>query len=458
MPSDSNIVMDIEQNKKMLHQALVMAEVGIDMKERYLAGMKYVCYLKAVLNGADRALNRLQMISKTSLVNAQKYILNNISSCDSTTRNDYEKLLAVVEKQLNEIEDIKDIDSDYNSLSQLSEKIKNLETRQKLSDTHIQNLHSTSSKSVKSDVDEKYPENLSRESLIDLNNIANLPPVPEDIFATFSSYKPTRSSSLSSLKSMRKVKLFLQKAENSDEEDSSDAEDSDFFKLEFRYPAGMKYVCYLKAVLNGADRALNRLQMISKTSLVNAQKYILNNISSCDGTTRNDYEKLLAVVEKQLNEIEDIKDIDSDYNSLSQLSEKIKNLETRQKLSDTHIQNLHSTSSKSVKSDVDEKYPENLSRESLIDLNNIANLPPVPEDIFATFSSYKPTRSSSLSSLKSMRKVKLFLQKAENSDEEDSSDAEDSEFFKLEFGDNENQNYSSPSKKLLGNITEETQD
>lgn len=78
------------------------------------------------------------------------------------------------------------------------------------------------------DINEKYPEDLSRESLIDLNTVANLPPVPEDIFV---SNKPVRSSSLSSLKSMRKVKLFLQKAESSDDDDSSDTDDHDYARL-----------------------------------------------------------------------------------------------------------------------------------------------------------------------------------------------------------------------------------
>lgn len=79
-------------------------------------------------------------------------------------------------------------------------------------------------------MNEKYPENLSRDSLIDFNTVVNLPPVPEDIFTSFSN-KPMKSSSLSSLKSMRKIKMYLQKAESSDDDDSSDTEDHDYTKL-----------------------------------------------------------------------------------------------------------------------------------------------------------------------------------------------------------------------------------
>lgn len=90
------------------------------------------------------------------------------------------------------------------------------------------------------------------------------------------------------------------------------------------------------------------------------------------------------------------------------------------------------SSIKTVKTDVNEKYPENLSRDSLIDFNTVVNLPPVPEDIFTSFSN-RPIKSSSLSSLKSMRKIKMYLQKAENSDTDDSSDAEEHECAKLVY-------------------------
>ncbi|XP_017781435.1 PREDICTED: uncharacterized protein LOC108566189, partial [Nicrophorus vespilloides] len=135
------------------------------------------------------------------------------------------------------------------------------------------------------------------------------------------------------------------------------------------------------------------------------------------------------------------------------LSDRIGCLEAKQKLSEAAPCVQSSVSVRSVKSDVDEKYPENWSRDSLIDLNTVVNLPPVPEDIFTCFSN-KPTRTSSLSSLKGMRKVKLFLQRAaNNSDDEDSSDFDEHD----PVGDGEDKCTNSTKKLLLGNIKEETQ-
>lgn len=74
----------------------------------------------------------------------------------------------------------------------------------------------------------QYPESWSKESLIDLNNIMNLPPVPENIFTGLAPSRPVRSSSLSSLKSLRKVKLSLQRAaakDSSEEEEESGSEE-----------------------------------------------------------------------------------------------------------------------------------------------------------------------------------------------------------------------------------------
>ncbi|KAJ8934165.1 hypothetical protein NQ314_013547 [Rhamnusium bicolor] len=218
--------------ENMLQHVLLMTEVGMDLKERYISGEKYICYLKTILSGADKAISALHYISKSSLEEGKRLI-----KCLEETempiniKNEYDKLLTIIDKQLNELE-MKNLDGTVENLdiALISEKIKYLESRQKNSENNLLPPNSSSNKSVKADIDEKYPENLSRESLIDLNAV-NLPTVPEDIFSSFSSNKPTRSSSLSSLKSMRKIKLFLQKAESSDDEDSSDNDDRDFPKL-----------------------------------------------------------------------------------------------------------------------------------------------------------------------------------------------------------------------------------
>ena len=217
-----------------LHYAILMTETSMGMRERCASGEKYIMYLRNLSVRAAKNLAALQAVNKSFLVVAQKLVISAMVSVDDappSTRNqttydmklEFEKLLYVIEKELNDIEEVDAIDLGTN----VSEKIKYLQARQRLSDSPF--LPRTSSvKSFKSDVDEKYPENLSRESLIDLNTVVNLPPVPEDIFATFSN-KPVRTSSLSSLKSMRKVKLFLQKAASlSDDDDlSSDIDEQE---------------------------------------------------------------------------------------------------------------------------------------------------------------------------------------------------------------------------------------
>lgn len=220
------------QIENMLHNAILMTEMGMDLKERCNAGEKYVCYLRSLSIKAGKTINSLQSSGKSFISLAQKLItalltsIERISLTDPscyTMKIECEKLLSVIEKELIEIDDVDTSHTNVILLSpNIEERIKYLEAKQKLSEnSYVQ--HSGSVKSVKSDVDEKYPENLSRDSLIDLDNVTNLPPVPEDTFTTFAN-KPSRTSSLSSLKGIRKVKLFLQRAANNSDEDDDSSE------------------------------------------------------------------------------------------------------------------------------------------------------------------------------------------------------------------------------------------
>lgn len=211
-------------NENVLQQAIYITQAAMELQERYNSGEKYINYLKTITVGAEKAVMGLKLISRASLIHAENLIRTQLNLLETTDpiRNDFSKLLNIIEKQTTESDEGNADLIGNRDLNNLSEKIKFLEMRQQMKQKEsISFGQSSSSRSVnKMDIDEKYPENLSRESLIDLNNVANLPPVPEDIFTSFSIAKPTRSSSLSSLKSMRKVKLFLQKAENSDEDES----------------------------------------------------------------------------------------------------------------------------------------------------------------------------------------------------------------------------------------------
>lgn len=228
------------QFEHTLLNTVMMTEIAMDLKDRCLTGEKYVTYLRSITVKATKNLSNLQSLTKSFLLVAQRLAngvlgtIENIPVTDPTfavIKSEYEKLLLVLEKELADSEDIDPSDHIMSSnLGSISEKIKQLETRQKISDNTPYLPPTNSAKSFKSDVDEKYPENLGRDSLIDLNTVVNLPSVPEDIFGYTS--RPTRTSSLSSLKSLRKVKLYLQRACNAsdDEEDTSENDDHDMTK------------------------------------------------------------------------------------------------------------------------------------------------------------------------------------------------------------------------------------
>ncbi|KAB0794694.1 hypothetical protein PPYR_11533 [Photinus pyralis] len=228
------------QGEQILQNALLLTEMGMDLKEQTMSGQKYVSCLRSMTLRAAKIMSVLQSSSKTFLSLAQKVLQSGLEStpCHDqtylTVKSDYEKLLNIIEKELGEIDEIDNVNSPTSPCgtgSTVAERLKCLEEKQKSSSDNCLLPLSNSARSVKSDVDEKYPENLSRESLIDLNNVVNLPTVPEDMFTGFTN-KPTRTSSLSSLKSMRKVKLFLQRASSASDEDdeSSEADEHDYNK------------------------------------------------------------------------------------------------------------------------------------------------------------------------------------------------------------------------------------
>uniref|UniRef100_A0A6P7GEW6 Uncharacterized protein LOC114336449 n=1 Tax=Diabrotica virgifera virgifera TaxID=50390 RepID=A0A6P7GEW6_DIAVI len=195
-----------------LNNAILLTEAGVDLRRCYVSGRKCISQLKNIINTTENAVNALQSTAKRVLEQANKMVVE-INNGRGTKEG--QELMSVIDKHLTGLSWNGSPEID---VQQMTEKMRHF-------DKKFYENTSWTNKGVRSDINEKYPESLSRESLIDLA-IVNLPPVPEDIPTGFST-KPTRSSSLSSLKSMRKVKLFLQKAENSDDDDSSDIDDQD---------------------------------------------------------------------------------------------------------------------------------------------------------------------------------------------------------------------------------------
>lgn len=213
------------QYEHMLHNAIIVTEMAMDLKERARAGEKYVCYLRSLAVRASRAISTMHNSAKTFIVLSQrlsnallKHLEENSASTSSDTgimdlRQEYERLVAILDKEISDIDDMENVDasmaSDFNVLntSGIAERLRNLETKQRYAEQNFTLPQTLSARSFRSDVDEKYPDNWSKDSLISLDNVVNLPPVPEDAFTCFS--KPVRTSSLSSLKSIRKVLIPL---------------------------------------------------------------------------------------------------------------------------------------------------------------------------------------------------------------------------------------------------------
>lgn len=109
----------------ILYDAAVMTEVGMDLKERFLSGEKYICYLKTIISGADKAITALHAISKSSLEQAQQ-MLNSIEIKDTAPsfKHERERLLVVIEKQIRELELHLDSNFENMDVSRISEKIR----------------------------------------------------------------------------------------------------------------------------------------------------------------------------------------------------------------------------------------------------------------------------------------------------------------------------------------------
>lgn len=221
------------QYEQILHNALLVTEMATELKERAQAGEKYICQLRSLAVKAARVISAMHSSGKTFIILGHRLAssaLKNLEAVPVTQdgnsqllKQEYERLLAILEKELLDMEDVESVDmgfaTDMSSVTPagIAERLKHLESKQRYSE--LSNLPATySARNFRPEVDDKYPGNWSRESLIDLNNVINLPSVPEDIFTSFS--KPTRTSSLSSLRSIRKVKLYLQRAANSEDEES----------------------------------------------------------------------------------------------------------------------------------------------------------------------------------------------------------------------------------------------
>lgn len=218
---NKNYHVNTNQSEQMLYNATIMTEMAMDIKEKCHSANKHLSDLRNSTVRAYKSLNSILRENESFLALAHKLALSvaylnehcEYSKKYNNIKYETDKLLTILEKELADIEDPVDLNSNNDCFKNISEKLKHMEDRQRSSDLNS----SSSARSSKSDIDEKYPEKWLKNSFLDLNNAVNLPPVPE--YMPMNNLTAKTPSKLYSLKKYRRIKLLLKRVEsNSDEE------------------------------------------------------------------------------------------------------------------------------------------------------------------------------------------------------------------------------------------------
>lgn len=92
------------QTEQMLQNAVLITEMAMDLKEKSLAGEKYVCYLKSIAVRAARAIVAMKNSGKSFLALSQRMANNAIKTMElvpsgeasfHNLKIEYEKLLSM---------------------------------------------------------------------------------------------------------------------------------------------------------------------------------------------------------------------------------------------------------------------------------------------------------------------------------------------------------------------------
>lgn len=186
--SIENISETAESAQLILQNVTILSELTYQLKKETKNGENYINSLSTLLCQAEKDVSTLNQSVASLITVAKQLVFLSLQIIPKQDPN-FKTLQHEAEKLLNILDEIKvhdDLDEKWKPLVQ-----KNI-----------------GAKCV--NIDEKYPEHCSKESLLDMNNIVSLQTVPEDIFTDFH-HKPNRTVSSSSLKNLRKVKLCLQK-------------------------------------------------------------------------------------------------------------------------------------------------------------------------------------------------------------------------------------------------------
>lgn len=178
-----------ENAQMILQNAAMISEVSSQLKNETKICEKYLDYLNTLVFKAGKDVSSLHNCVDSLLLVAKKLVYMSLKMVPVSDTN-FNNLKGEAKKLLTVLDEISENED------QLDEKLKNTYLKANLSTKCL-------------NINEKYPEHCSKESLLDMNNIISLPTVPEGVFADFG--RPCRTKSSTSLKNMRRVKMCLQK-------------------------------------------------------------------------------------------------------------------------------------------------------------------------------------------------------------------------------------------------------
>lgn len=203
--SIENISETAESAQLILQNVTILSELTSQLKKETKNGENYINSLSNLLCQAGKDVSTLNQSVASLITVAKQLVFLSLQIIPAQDPN-FKNLQTEAEKLLNVLDEIKVHDD-------LDEKWKPLALKRNLSTKCL-------------NIDEKYPEHCSKESLLDMNNIVSLQTVPEDIFTDFH-HKPNRTMSSSSLKNLRKVKMCLQKVCDVDDAETMTEKESE---------------------------------------------------------------------------------------------------------------------------------------------------------------------------------------------------------------------------------------
>uniref|UniRef100_A0A1B6LFC9 Uncharacterized protein n=1 Tax=Graphocephala atropunctata TaxID=36148 RepID=A0A1B6LFC9_9HEMI len=207
MSSDTkiNLLQAAESSHLILQNVTMLSELSSHLKRETRKGENTLGSLQSILSQAGKDVASLHQCVDTLLLIAKKLVYQSLKILPVKDPN-FKYLKTEADKLLNILDEIKNDEEEL----LLDRKWRPMD----------KSLRQKSSRSL--NVDEKYPEHCSKESLLDISTINTLPTLHEDVFVDF--HRPSKTLSSCSLKNLRKVKMYLQKVDDDEDYFENEAE------------------------------------------------------------------------------------------------------------------------------------------------------------------------------------------------------------------------------------------